>query len=364
MIFSVVFFAVYFSIFAVLLLLLFRENWQKRVHFPTNKVKVSILIAARNEAHNIERCLQSILKLDYPQECLEVLIGDDASSDNTYEVISRYISGRPNFKLISIKDRLGCAKGKGNVLAHLAHQATSDYFFITDADMDLPADWIEAMLARATPEIGIVTGITTVEGHHFFARMQGIDWLNALGMIQVVSDLNLPVTTMGNNMLVTREAYESTGGYEKIPFSITEDVQLFQEVLKNGYGFKNVYSHQVLAVTMPAQRLPDLMHQRKRWMKGSMHLPLYMKTVLIVYASFYAVMIPFFFRVPFFHAFFLLFLKWLFQSIFIQVCLKRVKRSATLTELVLFEVYQVFTSVLLLIFFFLPVKVIWKGRKY
>lgn len=364
MIFSLLFFAVYFSIFAALLILLLRENWQKRVGFPAKKVKVSILIAARNEAHNIERCLNSLLNLDYPQDCLEVLIGDDGSEDETWQVVSRFIVGKPNFRLIAITEKLGCARGKGNVLAHLTHKATSDYYFITDADMELPTDWIEAMLARVKPGIGIVTGITTVHGHHFFARMQGLDWLNALGMIQVVSDLNLPVTTMGNNMLVTREAYESTGGYEKIPFSITEDVQLFQEVLKTGYGFKNVFNEQVLALTMPARRLPDLLHQRKRWMKGSMHLPLYMKIVLILYASFYAVMIPFFFRVPFFYAFSVLFFKWLFQSIFLQICLKRVNRKASLLELLLFEFYQVFTSVLLLVFYFLPVKITWKGRKY
>ena len=35
---------------------------------------------------------------------------------------------------------------------------------------------------------------------------------------------------MGNNMLITREAYEKTGGYESIKFSITEDLALYQKV--------------------------------------------------------------------------------------------------------------------------------------
>jgi cellulose synthase/poly-beta-1,6-N-acetylglucosamine synthase-like glycosyltransferase len=364
MILSVIYFAVYFSIFMVMLFLLLQEDWQKRGDIPTEKVKVSILIAARNEALNIERCLNSILNLNYPPECLEVIIGDDASTDNTHQIVADFIADKPNFRLFPIKDQLGSAKGKANVLAHLAHQASSDYFFITDADMELPADWVEAMLSHAQPGIGIVTGITTVNDPHFFARMQGLDWLNALGMIQVVSELNLPVTTMGNNMLVTRQAYESTGGYERFPFSITEDLQLFREVLKKGFGFKNVFNEQVLAFTKPTQQLRDLLQQRKRWMKGAMHLPYYMKFVLILYASFYAVLMPFFFKAPFLYAFGILFLKWLFQSLFLHICLKRVKRSASLLNLLLFEVYQVLTSVLLIIFFFLPVKVNWKGRKY
>jgi cellulose synthase/poly-beta-1,6-N-acetylglucosamine synthase-like glycosyltransferase len=364
MMLSVLFFLIYFSVFTVMVCLLLREDWEKTVPFSGEKVKVSIMIAARNEENTIGRCLDSIAKLNYPAHLLEVLIGDDNSEDNTRQVVEKLIQDKPNFKLIQISDKLGSAKGKSNVLAHLTRLATSDYFFITDADIAVPENWILAMLARVTNRIGIVTGITTVSDHRFFSRMQGLDWLNALGLIQVVSDRNLPVTTMGNNMLVTRKAYESTGGYENFPFSITEDIQLFNEVLNQGFGFKNVYQKETLAISLPAKSLPDLLQQRKRWLKGVTHLPHYMKAVLVLYASFYAVMIPFFFQAPFFLAFGILFLKWLYQSFFLQTCLKRVKRRASLTELFLFEEYQILISLLLLIFYYLPVKVNWKGRKY
>src|SRR5690606_8145556 len=200
-----------------------------------------ILIAARNEENTIIRCLKAIEKLDYPPELIEVLIGDDASTDQTFKVIADYIAGKPNFRLISITSKLGQAKGKANVLAHLTRQATSGFFFITDADVAVSPGWINAMLSAQKSGAGIVTGITAVCGNQLSERMQRLDWLNSLGLIQVVSDLNLPVSTMGNNMLITREAYESTGGYENIKFSVTEDIALFREVLKRGFGFKNLY---------------------------------------------------------------------------------------------------------------------------
>ncbi|MFC5269960.1 glycosyltransferase [Adhaeribacter terreus] len=362
---SVLYFAVYFSVFALVLSLwIFRKKQPETVGFSAEKVPVSILIAARNEEHTIERCLTAIQNLHYPPELIEVLIGDDASTDNTFQVISGFIANKPNFKLISITENLGKARGKANVLAHLARQATSNFFFITDADVAVPENWINAMLSARKTDTGIVTGITTICGNGLRERMQALDWLYALGLIQVVSDLNLPVTAMGNNMLVTREAYEKTGGYEHFPFSVTEDIKLFREVLKQGYGFKNLFSEEVLAETLPPENFKTLLHQRKRWMQGTMHLPLYMKLVLILYASFYVVLVPFFWLVPVGVACAVLLLKWLFQSCFLVICLKKLNRKATLKDLVFFEGYQLFISAALLIFYFLPLKVIWKGRKY
>jgi glycosyltransferase involved in cell wall biosynthesis len=180
MIFSVVYLGVFFGIFTVLLFFLFKENWQKTVAFPEEKVPVSILIAARNEEQNILHCLQAITRLNYPEEKLEVLIGDDHSTDQTYQMVAEFIQDKPNFRLIKIGENLGQAKGKANVLAYLTKEANSNYFFITDADIEVPENWVSAMLARLTPQTGIVTGITTTKGNNFFSRMQGLDWLNAL----------------------------------------------------------------------------------------------------------------------------------------------------------------------------------------
>lgn len=364
MIFSVIYFAVFFGIFSLLLYFLFRENWQKTVVIPAEKVPVSILIAARNEEQNIIRCLEAITKLNYPAEKLEVLIGDDHSTDQTHQLVAAFIEDKPNFRLIKIGENLGQAKGKANVLAYLTQEAKSNYFFITDADIEVPTNWINAMLAQLSPKTGIVTGITTTNGSNFFSRMQGLDWLNALGFIQVVADRGLPVTTMGNNMLITREAYESTGGYENFPFSITEDVQLFREVLKRGYNFRNVYQADVLALTQPAPDLLTFLHQRKRWMRGSMHLPLYMKLVLIIYTSFYFVLIPFFWRAPLEIAGSLFLLKIVYQSVFLGTCFKRLHSKSSILDFLWFEGYQFLMSVLLVIYFFLPFKIRWKDRTY
>lgn len=363
MIFSVAYFILYFILFLLLLGLLV-ANRKRYVLKPDAYPKVSILIAARNEEHTIIRCLSAIENLDYPRDKVEVLIGDDGSTDATRTVIDDFIRDKPNYTCITISENIGKARGKANVLAQLAKIARTDYYFYTDADIAVPPTWIEAMLAEMKPAVGVVTGITTISGSNLFSRLQAMDWLYSLGLMQVVSDLKLPVTTMGNNMLLRRKAYEDVGGFESIDFSITEDIAIFNRILKEGWSFRNVYDRSVMALSTPASTLFQFLHQRKRWMRGSMHLPFYMAVIFIMHAAYYPVLLPFFAYTSVTVMLAIFILKLLLQSVYIFLCLRRLGRSAPWWLYILFEIYMVVSSVILIVFFFLPVKTNWKGREY
>jgi cellulose synthase/poly-beta-1,6-N-acetylglucosamine synthase-like glycosyltransferase len=357
------YFALFFTVYLVLLLLMVLNRTRPLVPFPATPL-VSILIAVRNEEAHIIRCLEALTRLNYPPEKVEVLLGDDASADNTAALIRAFTLDKPQFRYLLIREPWGHARGKANVLAHLSQAASSDLFFITDADTAVPPDWIRRMLAGLKPDTGIVTGITTISGQGFLPRMQALDWINALGMMQVVSDLEMPVSTMGNNMLVTRKAYEATGGYENMPFSLTEDVQLFQAVIRRGFGCRNIFDAGVLAVSTPAPTLAALWQQRKRWMVGVRFLPWYMILFVGAYASFYAfgLALGLFFS---WQAMAVLFLgKVMVQTVFIHSCLRRLGLRMPLPVLLLFEFYLIFVSLITVSFFLHPGKITWKGRKY
>lgn len=360
---SVVYFIIYFLLFLVLLaLLLFnRKRYSVRA---ADTPRVSILIAARNEEHNILSCLQAIERLDYPQDKLEVLIGDDDSTDNTRAVVEKFIQDKPGYTCITITGTIGRAKGKANVLAQLAHHATTEFFLYTDADIEVPPGWVHAMLAGLDEKVGVVTGLTTVAGDSLFFRLQSMDWLYSLGLMQVVSDVGLPVTTMGNNMLLTREAYESVGGYENIKFSITEDVAIFNQVLKKGFDYRNIYDRSVLALSAPATTFWQLLEQRKRWMRGTRHLPVYMFAILAMHSAYYPVLLPYFWQASVGIASSIFLAKLLLQSTYLHICLKRLGRCIPWWQYVVFELFMVVTSIILILYFFLPTKVKWKGRRY
>ena len=255
---------------------------------PQPLPRVSILIAARDEAAALPRCLASLRALRYPAALLEVLVGDDGSTDGTAAVAKAAMQDfGGQFRVVPIADAWGLARGKANVLAQLARLATTDYFFITDADISLPITWITGLLAHAGAGVGTVTGITAVGGPRWFHQLQGIDWLLSLSMVQVVSDLGRPVTAMGNNMLVTRAAYEATGGYEALPFSVTEDFALFRAVLAAGFGFRQVFQADIRADSLPVPTWAALLRQRQRWLRGVAGLPLRLRLELLFFSGFW-----------------------------------------------------------------------------
>ncbi|WP_299708233.1 glycosyltransferase [uncultured Pontibacter sp.] len=360
---SVAYFILYFLLFLVLLALLLFNRKRYPIR-PTDTPHVSILIAARNEEHNILNCLHAIEGLNYPKDKLEVLIGDDGSTDNTRALVEEFIKDKPGYTCITIKGTVGRAKGKANVLAQLAHRATTDLFLYTDADIQVPSGWVQAMLAGLSGKVGVVTGLTTVAGESLFFRLQSMDWLYSLGLMQTVSDIGLPVTTMGNNMLLTREAYQAVGGYENIKFSITEDVAIFNQVLRRGFDYRNIYDRSVLALSAPAATFWQLLEQRKRWMRGATHLPAYMFAILVMHSAYYPVLLPYFWQASVGIASAIFLAKLLLQSTYLHICLRRLGLRIPWWQYVVFELFMVVISIIFIIYFFTPTKVKWKGRRY
>ena len=360
MVFALVFFGVFFGLYGLVLLgvLWPRPALPALAHCP----QVSILVAARNEEGTIERCLRALAALNYPASQLEILIADDSSTDDTAAVVQRFIADKPQFRLLPIRHRLGTARGKSNALAHLCRAATGAYFLITDADMALAPGWVQAMLAAAPPGVGVVTGITTASGS-LFGRWQGLDWLFGLNLIRLLTDLGLPITAVGNNMLVTRAAYESIGGYEALAFSITEDLQLFTQVVAQGWGYRNLIDPRTLGVSVAQPTVRHLLHQRKRWMKGAGRLPWQLGALFSSYGVFYTVLgWPGLLPLPTMLA--LWAGKVLCQTTFLAITLRQAGHRERLSVLLLYEWYLLAMSLAVLAYTAWPGAIQWKERRY
>lgn len=361
MLLAAIFFGVFFSV-CVGILLWPRRRRARRQPPRGPGARVSILVAARNEEATIGRCLRSLAALDYPAGQLEILIADDGSTDRTAAVVRAFIADKPWFRLLAVRHRLGTARGKSNALAHLCRAATTDFFLFTDADMALRPDWVTAMLAAATPGVGVVTGITTAGGG-LFGRLQGLDWLFGLRLIHLLADQGLPGATVGNNMLVTRAAYAAVGGFEALAFSTNEDLQLFQHIVAQGWGFRNLCSPAVLGISDPQPTLAALLRQRKRWMKGTARLPWYLSGLFALYGMFYGVLFwPG--LLPGAAVALLYGGKVLLQTLFLTSALRQAGHRERLPVLLLYEPYLCAMSLLVLAYALWPGPVEWKQRRY
>jgi cellulose synthase/poly-beta-1,6-N-acetylglucosamine synthase-like glycosyltransferase len=324
---------------------------------------VSILIAARNEEANIISCLQSVSNLAYPPGMFEVLIGNDASEDRTGALVEAYIQDKPGFRLFHIQTHVGLARGKANVLAQLARLAKGNYLLTTDADIQLPRLWIQTMLAACRQNTGVVAGMTIVKGKGLFHHLQSLDWAYAFGMMHLLMERKVPVTAMGNNMLITREAYEAVGGYESIPFSVTEDYALFHAIVNKGFGFRHLLTRDALAYSQPVHNLAALLSQRKRWMTGAAKLPFYIQCIFLLQALIFPVFV---FSLWLSHKVFLVIflLKLCADFVYLLWVLGRIQERRLLRYVLVYELYMAPFSLLTLLYYFVPGKLQWKGREY
>jgi len=93
--------------------------------------KITIMIPTYNQAKYIEKAIESALSIDYQN--LEVIVSDDCSTDNTKEVVSKYLADK-RFQYIKNEKNLGRV---GNYRKTLYEYATGDYILNLDGD-----DWL------------------------------------------------------------------------------------------------------------------------------------------------------------------------------------------------------------------------------
>ena len=321
---------------------------------------VSIIIAARDEEQHVENLLNDLRKQDYPKHKLQILIGDDGSKDGTLMLLTQHSD--PNIEVFRIVQEESRLKGKMNVLAQLSELATGDYLLFTDADVRLNSNWVKGMIQTAKPEAAMHCGFTGVKAVGAFQSLQHVDMVFGQGMLKVLNDLGMVNAVIGNNLLVSREAYCKVGGHKSLPFSIVEDVALMQSFLKEGYRVHLNYTPDTYITTTGESSWLKLMAQRKRWMAAFATIPYWLRIVLLIKFSFLPALLYLLQFNSWFGLFFVL--KVGLSLAFYNEIAQTIKIKVPIVHVVLYEFFEPIAYFSTLIYYVLPIKVKWKDREY
>ena len=234
----------------------------------------TVVVAARNEEENILRCLTSLNMLKYPEGKLEIILVDDKSTDNTGKIIDEFIAGNNKFKKIVTKKEIGMLKGKTNALANAIEIAKGEIILTTDADCEVHPLWAKTTASYYQKDIGAVNGFTTQEAANGFSGMQAIDFIYLLTVASGTINLKKPISCIGNNMSYRKKAYEEVGGYQNLPFSVTEDFNLLFAIYKlDKYRIILPSDPDTLITSKPCTNFKSLYRQKKRWSVGGLSVP-------------------------------------------------------------------------------------------
>lgn len=203
---------------------------------PTNKgapdtprPTVCVVIPARNEAHQIERCLTSVLAQDYP--AFEVLLVDDRSDDDTAAVADRIAESDSRLRVLRIVSLPPGWLGKSHALWQATREVTAEWVLFLDADGILAPSALRVAIEEAIRRgAGLLTLWPRNRSEGFWEHLliplcagiialwYGSDRTNDPGSARAFAN--------GQFLLIRKDEYERIGGHRRVRRAIIEDLPL------------------------------------------------------------------------------------------------------------------------------------------
>ncbi len=202
---------------------------------------VSVIIPARDEAANIERCVRSILGTAY--QPTEVIVVDDRSSDATAEIVERLAhspeaAGR--LRLVRGAELPAEWFGKQWAMVQGYRAARGELLLFTDADTRHHPELLgRTVRALGTERVALVSVLSRQEMVTFWERLVQphvfVALASRVGDLRRVNRTRVPwdAIASGQYILTTRGAYEQVGTHEAVKHSVTEDLALAQEYVRH-----------------------------------------------------------------------------------------------------------------------------------
>ncbi len=202
---------------------------------PSTWPNVSIVIPSYNRAKELERCLRSLFDLDYPADCLEIIVVDDASTDETSSVLQHLVKEAAIHDLVMRVVRHEKRQGVGIGRNTGAEAAQYDLIAYIDSDCVASPGWLRELVpAFQDAQIAAVGGmIRACERNTLLGRYEDVRSSLYMGERPQLVNLKGPLTYLPTaNMVVRRMAWRQLGGFA--PMTHGEDVDFCRRLLLSG----------------------------------------------------------------------------------------------------------------------------------
>lgn len=199
---------------------------------------VSVLIPARNEEHNIERLLNSLLIQDYPK--LEIIVYDDLSEDNTAGLVQRFCDTDDRVRLVRGEALPGGWLGKNFACHKLSLEAKGAYLLFLDADViALPQLIGQAVAFMEKHRLALLSIFPQQLMQSFGERITVplMTWiLVSLLPLKLTRDSRRPSLSAANGqfMLFEAEMYRKHSFHMQVKNAAVEDIMIFKQIKHHG----------------------------------------------------------------------------------------------------------------------------------
>ncbi|MBI5324132.1 MAG: glycosyltransferase family 2 protein, partial [Ignavibacteriae bacterium] len=174
---AIIIFSIRSIIFLIGLIIEHKKNNNPKI---SKKLSVSVIVPARNEENNIRKCIESIMKNNYPEKYYEVIVVNDRSSDNTGSILENLQLQYKNLLVVDITETTinKNLRGKPGALQKGIETAKGEIILMTDADCIVSKNWIESVTNSFNDEdVGLTAGVTNIISKNIFEIAQEVEWV-------------------------------------------------------------------------------------------------------------------------------------------------------------------------------------------
>jgi len=232
----------------------------------TPTIFFSVLVPARNEAANINQCLESIFNQDYPKSNFEVFLIDDHSTDNTVEIASSKFGAALKIIKLGGSDAIG----KKAAITQGIKVAGGNWIATTDADCEVPISWLKDLATRAQSDQAVFVGgpvLFKSEKSDVLSKFQQLDLIGMMGVTAGGIQRGAAYLANGAHLAYSKKAFEKVDGFQGVNEKASGDDMLLLQKLVHQFPDRIAYAiNENNAVkTAPETSWMDLYRQRLRW---------------------------------------------------------------------------------------------------
>lgn len=252
---------------------------------PSQKnIAISVIICAKNEAENLKQFLPLILEQDYPD--FEIVLINDASHDNTLEIIETFARTHSNIKVVNVENIEAFWGNKKYALTLGIKAATNDYLLFTDADCKpISKQWIKEMSSHFSNTESIVIGYGAYKKSKYAFLNTLIRFETLFTAIQYFSyaKIGLPYMAVGRNLAYRKEAFFKVNGFMSHMNIRSGDDDLFVNQVANSKNTTLCFSKNSFTESLPETTFKDWFKQKKRHVSTSKYYKLKHKLMLSIF---------------------------------------------------------------------------------
>ena len=242
-----------------------RFSFAKKQTLPSKKMPVSVIVCAKNEAENCKKFFPILLAQDYPD--FEIVLIDDASTDETLELFEAYEKQYANVKVVKVQNNETFWANKKYALTLGIKAAKNEHLLLTDADCYPDSkNWISEMVSQFSTSKTIILGYGAYEKikKSFLNKIIRFETLLTATQYFSWAKLGKPYMGVGRNLAYTRKEFYDAGGFIEHMKIRSGDDDLFVNQVANSSNTTICYTPESFTYSEPKKSFKDWFNQKRR----------------------------------------------------------------------------------------------------